>query len=74
MRAMQYLMPLAAVWLLGSAGCETTTREETEQPAMMSNQPSRPLDAPNINSDMERFNSNLGDTATGTGGGGASGR
>ena len=59
---------LAAGGLISMAGCQTgTTYQSTEQPTLMSN---RSTNAPLITTDMQRFDSGIGDTATRTGGGG----
>lgn len=55
---------VAGFILLGLAGCQSASYQP-DQPAMLSN---RPIDAPNISPDMERFDANIGDTATRSGG------
>jgi len=57
---------VAVAGLLSLAACQNTEyRTQTGQPELMSN---RPPDAPAISPDMERFDANIGDTATRSGG------
>lgn len=55
-------------------GCqsEDVALETDANPQLMSNvRTDLPLAAPDISSDMQRFDAGIGDTGTGTGGGGA---
>lgn len=65
---------VAAILGLGLVGCEngTGTYDQTTQPQKLGQMSSEtPINAPDINIYMEQFDANIGDTATGVGGGGA---
>jgi hypothetical protein len=61
------LAGLLAIATLSLAGCQST--KTGSQPQHMSNIPERSTNEPTVTPDMERFDSGIGDTATGTGGG-----
>jgi hypothetical protein len=71
-------------WLAGAmlaagislTACEAPSgRTQPEAtPRKLSNVPQKPINAPDINMAMQLYDANIGDTATGVGGGGAGGR